>query len=139
LPSDPHRRWRRTTFESHDPEQNDVVNVDVLFVGLAVSDFAPAREWYERFFDRAPDVIAHEHEVMWQTISRGWLYIVRDVEHAGHGNVAMAVADIDAAAASLATRGITIGPIEWQGDAGRKSVVHDPDGNAIAIIEVIQA
>jgi hypothetical protein len=32
---------------------------------------------------------------------------------------------------------VTIGPIEREGDAGRKAVALDPDGSSIAIIEVV--
>jgi len=103
---------------------------------VPVTDFPVAQAWYVRFFGRDPDVVAHETEVMWRTTDRGWLYIVRDPEHAGSAIVAMAVADIDGAIASLADRSIACGPIEPEGDAGRKAVVRDPDGNSIAVIEV---
>jgi hypothetical protein len=36
----------------------------------------------------------------------------------------------------LAERGLRSGPIEIIGDAGRKAVLTDPDGNSVAIIEV---
>src|SRR5215468_1731998 len=118
------------------PCQAGVMNADVLFVGVAVSDFRAAQAWYERFFARPADVVAHEEEVMWQVTERGWLYIVRDADHAGHGIVTMAVPDIEGAASALRARGVPAGPIEPEGDAGRKAVVLDPDGNSIAIIEV---
>lgn len=112
------------------------MDVDVLFAGIAVSDFTAAQAWYERFFARPADVVAHESEVMWRVADRGWLYIVRDEDHAGGGIVAMAVPDIERAVSALAARGVTTGPIEPQGNAGRKAVALDPDGNSIAIIEV---
>jgi hypothetical protein len=112
------------------------MDVDVLFVGLAVSDFHASLAWYERFFDRAADVVAHETEVMWQITDRGWLYVLRDVDHAGNGIVTLAVPDIEDAVSALAARDIAIGPIQPEGDAGRKAVALDPDDNAIAIIEV---
>jgi predicted enzyme related to lactoylglutathione lyase len=112
------------------------MDVDVLFAGIPVSDFKAAQAWYERFFARPADVVAHEDEVMWQVTDRGWLYIVRDVDQAGHSMVAMAVPDIEEAASALAARGLAAGPIEREGDSGRKAVVLDPDGNSIAIIEV---
>jgi predicted enzyme related to lactoylglutathione lyase len=112
------------------------MDADVLFAGVAVSDFRVAQAWYERFFARPADVVAHEEEVMWQVTDRGWLYIVRDADHAGHGIVAMAVPDIEGATSALQARGVPAGPIEPEGDAGRKAVVLDPDGNSIAIIEV---
>jgi hypothetical protein len=50
---------------------------------------------------------------MWQVTDRGWLYIVGDSGRAGNSIVALAV---------RAT--------------GRKSVVLDPGGNSIGIIEI---
>lgn len=115
------------------------MDVDVLFVAMAVSDFKVARAWYEGFFARPPDLIAHDEEVMWRVTDQGWLYIVRDTERAGHGVAVMAVPDIEATTSGLQTRGITAGPIRPEGDAGRKAVVLDPAGNSIAIIEVAAA
>ena len=112
------------------------MDVEVLFSGMAVSDFAASQAWYERFLARPADVIAHENEVMWRVTDTGWLYIVRDTDHAGNGIVAMAVSDIEAATSALAARDVLTGPIEPEGDAGRKAVARDPDGNEIAIIEV---
>jgi len=112
------------------------MDVDVLFAGVAVSDFNAAQAWYEGFFARPPDVVAHEEEVMWQATERGWLYIFCDADHAGNSIVAMAVPDIEAVVAALEARGVSTGPILREGDAGRKAVVLDPDGNSIAIIEV---
>jgi catechol 2,3-dioxygenase-like lactoylglutathione lyase family enzyme len=96
------------------------------------------QDWYEHFFARPPDV-AHDEEVMWKVTEGGWLYIVRNADHAGNSIVAMAVPDIEAVVAVLEARGVTVGPIEREGDAGRKTVVFDPDGNSIAIIEVAGA
>jgi len=112
------------------------MNVDVLFADVAVTDFEAAQAWYERFFGRAPDVVAHDEEVMWRVTGGGWLYIVRDTPHAGNSIVAMAVPDIETATSALRARGVATGTIEREGDAGRKALVRDPDGNSIAIIEV---
>ena len=108
---------------------------ETLFAGVAVSDFGVARRWYEQFFDRSPDVVAHETEVMWQASPGGWLYIVRDLDHAGHSAVAIAVPNMEAMLASLQAWGIQSGPIERQSENARKAVVVDPDGNTIGIIE----
>jgi len=114
------------------------MNVDVLFAGAAVTDFEAARAWYERLFGRAPDIVAHDEEVMWQVTNAGWLYITRDAQHAGESILAMAVPDIEEAKFALEARGVATGAIEQDGDAGRKAVVRDPDGNSIAIIEVVR-
>jgi hypothetical protein len=67
-------------------------------------------------------------------IGAGWLYYVRDT--ALNSIVAMAVSDIEEATFALKARDVACGPIEPEGDAGRKAVVLDPDGDSIAIIEV---
>jgi glyoxylase I family protein len=112
------------------------VDFDVLFSGVPVSDFNAAQLWYERFFGRPADIVAHETEVMWRVSDGGWVYILRDGVRAGHGIVTMAVSDIEAAVSSLQGRDIEIGPIKPEGEAGRKAVALDPDGNSIAIIQV---
>src|SRR5258708_1292237 len=112
------------------------MNVDVLFAGVAVTEFEQARAWYERFFGRDPDIVANDEEGMWQLAGTGWLYIVGDPQHAGNSIVAMAVSNIETATSGLEARGVTTGPIEKEGEAGLKALVRDPDGNSIAIIEV---
>jgi predicted enzyme related to lactoylglutathione lyase len=118
-----------------DCETADMV-FDVLFTGVPVSDFNTSHAWYESFFGRPADIVAHELEVMWRVSDGGWLYILHDPDHAGNGIVAMAVANIEQAISALNARGVTTGPIKPEGGAGRKAVALDPDGNSIAIIEV---
>jgi predicted enzyme related to lactoylglutathione lyase len=119
-----------------DRRKNEAMDVDVLFAGIAVSDLNTALAWYERFFDRRADIVAHETEVMWQITERGWLYVLRDVGRAGSSIVTLAVPDVDAAASAIASRDIEVGPIAPEGDAGMKAIALDPDGNTVAIIEV---
>ncbi len=116
--------------------QTSWVHFDVLFSGVPVSDFAVAQLWYERFFGRPADVLAHDAEVMWRVSDGGWLYILQDPARAGQGIVTMAVPDLQVAVSSLRARGGEIGPIKPEGRAGRKAVALDPDGNTIALIEV---
>lgn len=101
-----------------------------------MSDFPAARLWYERFFGRPADLIAHDNEVLWKVTDRGWLHILRDADHAGNGIVTLAVSDLEAATTELRQRGVATGPIEPEGEAGHKSVPRDPDGNSIALVEV---
>ena len=112
------------------------MDADVLFAAAAVTDFGVARAWYERFFGRPPDVVAHDEEVMWQVTMGGWLYVLRDTERAGSSMVTVAVADIESATAELVARGLVTGPIEPEGEAGLKALVRDPEGNSIVIIQV---
>lgn len=112
------------------------MDFDVLFSGVPVSDFRAAQLWYEQFFGRPAEIVAHETEVMWRVSDGGWLYILRDGVRAGRSVVTMAVPDIDSAVSSLQGRGIEIGPVKPEGNSGRKAVALDPDGNSVAIIQV---
>ena len=112
--------------------------MEVLFAGVPVRELAPAMEWYGRLFGRSPDLMPHEHEVMWRVSEGGWLYVIQDPARAGKALVTIAVADLDSETAELAKREIYFGSIKPVGDAGRKAGVDDPDGNSIALIQVAQ-
>jgi predicted enzyme related to lactoylglutathione lyase len=112
------------------------MDIDVLFAGVPVADFAVAIGWYERLFGRVPDVVAHDREVMWRVADGGWLYVVEDAERAGRSLVTMSVPDLDAAVREIAGRGVEVVSIDAVGDAGRKAALTDPAGNAVALVEV---
>ena len=111
-------------------------SVDVLFAGVPVREFAPARTWYTTFFGRQPDVVPHEHEVMWQCAESAWLYVVQDVARAGHAIVALMVADLDAAVADLGGRGIRAARPTRRATAPGRPAFTDPDGNEVSLIDV---
>src|SRR4051812_11191405 len=113
--------------------------MELLFAGLGVAKFSDAVEWYSRLFGRAPDVVATDDEVMWRVADTGWLYVIADAARAGTGLVAIAVSDLDETITDLEARGISSGRVEQVGDAGRKSVVTDPDGNSVAFIQIAAA
>lgn len=110
--------------------------MEVLFASVPVVDLRVAMPWYERVFGRTPDVVPNDNEVMWQVAGNGWLYVIQDAERAGRTVVTISVSDLDQFVRDLAKRGVTPGPIEAVGDAGRKSIAVDDDGNAISWIEV---
>ncbi|NJC69629.1 VOC family protein [Planosporangium thailandense] len=112
------------------------MEMELLFAGVAVGAFADAVEWYGRLFGRAADVVVTDHEVMWRVAGTGWLYVIKDAARAGRSLVTISVPDLDEAVADLETRGISSGPIETVGDAGRKATVTDLEGNSIALIQV---
>jgi predicted enzyme related to lactoylglutathione lyase len=122
------------TLGRSDRKEAGMAAVDVLFAGVPVGDFEPARAWYSSFFGRPPDVVAHEREVMWRRSDPAWLYVVHDQARAGNAVVALLVADLDTAVAELAERGIRAGRAVPQGDKARKVSFTDPDGNEISLV-----
>ena len=73
---------------------------------------------------------------MWQVTEASWVYVVVDAGRAGNGVVTLTVADLDATLADLATRAVAGTPVVAVGTAGRRSVRTDPDGNAVALVEL---
>jgi len=113
--------------------------MEVLFASIPVADLQASSGWYARLFGRPADIVPNEHELMWRIAENAWLYVIEDGERAGRTVVTISVGDLDRFVADLAARGIGAGPIEPVGDAGRKAVVVDDDGNVVSWIEVAHA
>lgn len=109
-----------------------------VFAGLAVSDRDRAAAWYERLFGRPADVLPNDAEAMWQLTGSANLYLVADPARAGRGIVTLAVDDLSAGLAGIAARGIVGREIEAIPGAGRKCMFVDPDGNAVALVELVR-
>ncbi len=113
------------------------MTMEILFASVPVADLHAAMSWYEQLFGRAADIVPNENEVMWWVAGTGWLYVIEDPERAGRTAVTISVSDLDQFVADLASRGISAGPIDAVGDAGRKANVVDGDGNVISWIQVV--
>jgi predicted enzyme related to lactoylglutathione lyase len=109
---------------------------DMVFSGMPVSNLAGAVDWYTRLFGREPDIPVNDTEVMWQCADSAFIYVVLDPEHAGNSVLSAAVADLDAAVAEAAERGVLTAKIEHIGTAGRRATCTDPDGNRVALIQI---
>jgi predicted enzyme related to lactoylglutathione lyase len=113
-----------------------IVEIEVAFVGVPVTDLATGQDFFERLLGSPPDVLVKEDEVMWRMAEAAWLYVVVDPPRAGHSLAALSVGDLDATLEELAARGINPSSVEQIAPASRKATVLDPDGNTVAIIEV---
>ncbi len=112
------------------------MTIEVLFASVPVGDLHKAMPWYERLFGRVADITPNPSEVIWRMTGSGWIYVVEDPKRAGGTVVTVAVTDLDELVTDLEDRGISAGPIEVVGDAGRKANVVDSDGNVIIWIQV---
>jgi predicted enzyme related to lactoylglutathione lyase len=113
------------------------VTMEVLFASVPVANLRTAKAWYEQLFGRAPDLVPNENEVMWCVADNGWLYVIQDSERAGRTVVTVSVSDLKQFIDDLSNRGISAGPIQAVGGAGRKADVVDADGNVIRWIQVV--
>jgi catechol 2,3-dioxygenase-like lactoylglutathione lyase family enzyme len=102
-----------------------------LFAGVAVSDFAAARPWYEALFGRPPDMLPTEGEAVWHVTTSGSVYVTADPARAGGALVTIAVADLEEHATALAGRGLSLDEPGAGSGAPRQFTVTDPDGNSI--------
>jgi hypothetical protein len=107
------------------------VPVTHLFAGIAVSDFAAARQWYEALFGRPPDVLPKQGEAVWHVMASGSVYITADPARVGGALVTIAVSDLDEHAAALAIRGLTVEEQRVDSNAPRQLTITDDDGNCI--------
>ena len=112
------------------------MDVEIAFTGVAVSDLASGRDFFERLFGKPPDVLVNENEVMWRVNESAWLYTVVDPARAGHALAAFSVTDLDAALAELEGRGLQPSKLEEHEGGARKATFLDPDGNTAALIAV---
>jgi len=111
------------------------MDVEVAFTGVPVSNLDSGRDFFERLFGRPADVEVAVDEVMWRLADSAWLYVVVDQARAGHGLVALSVADLDATLAEVRQRDISPSRMEAVG-GGRKATVCDQDGNTVALISM---
>ncbi|HUC38239.1 MAG TPA: VOC family protein [Acidimicrobiales bacterium] len=112
------------------------MTMEVLFASVPVTALQASMGWYQQIFGRPADIVPNKSEVMWCVAGNGWLYVIEDPERAGRTLVTISVTDLDQFVADLASRGISAGPVEAVGDAGRKASVADADGNVISWIQV---
>src|SRR6476646_573202 len=111
------------------------MSVTHLFAGIAVSDFAGARRWYEALFGRPPDMLPMEGEAVWHVTTSASVYVTSDPPRAGSALVTIAVSDLDEHASALAARGLILREREVGSTAPRQLAVTDNDGNCIKFFE----
>jgi hypothetical protein len=65
------------------------------FLGLPVSNFSTAYEWYVRLFGREADMFPKDGEAVWHVTPDSSVYVVDDPTRAGSAMLALAVNDLD--------------------------------------------
>ena len=111
------------------------MEISYVFAGLIVADRDKAAGWYARLLGRPADMLPNDAEATWWLADQASLYLLADPDRAGQGVFTLIVPDLDAELARMAADGITPARIEVL-EAGRKSVVEDPDGNEIGLAQL---
>ncbi len=102
-----------------------------LFAGIPVADYAAARSWYERLLGSEPTFFPDDTEAVWELAEHRYVYIVQQLEHAGHARHTLFVTDLDALVAQIAERGLDPVQRETYSNGVRKITYRDLDGNEI--------
>ena len=103
-----------------------------LFAGIPVTDYAAAREWYERLFDAPPAFFPNDTEAVWEVAEHRFVYIVQRTADAGHSVLLLFVEDLEARVAQIARRGIVPFLDETYENGVRKITYRDLDGNELS-------
>jgi glyoxylase I family protein len=110
------------------------VAVSHSFAGLRVADYATAYDWYVVLLGRPADMFPHDREAVWRLTPTASIFVVEDRERAGSCLVTLALDDLEAHETRLRERGIAVAE-EVGGDAPRRLVVTDRDGNTVAFFQ----
>lgn len=112
------------------------MSISYLFAGLVVRSRDASATWYATLLGRPADILPNDAEATWQLTGTSSLYLLADPVRAGHGVFTLVVDDLESYLEQVLARGITPGTIEEVGTAGRKSVIIDPDGNAVSVVQL---
>jgi len=110
------------------------VLITYVFAGLPVAEYEAAYEWYEQLFGRAADMFPHDAEAVWRLTPNSAVYVVQDPGRAGSGLLTAALEDLDVHERRMRQAGVTFEELA-SGDAPRRLVVIDPDGNAVTFFQ----
>jgi metallophosphoesterase (TIGR00282 family) len=112
------------------------VAVSEVFASIPVGDRDAAVGWYGRLLGRPPDLIPNEDEAAWRITDGGWIYVIADAARAGSSLQTLLVEDLDGLLASVAARGVAIGPVAVMSNGVRHTTLTDADGNRLKLGQV---
>lgn len=108
--------------------------INSVLAVVTVADHDAALDWYERLLGRPATRRPMDGLAEWQLTETGALQVVRDAERAGRALLTLSLDDLDAYAAALAARGLTLGAIDT-GVVGRFASIADPEGNTVTLVD----
>jgi catechol 2,3-dioxygenase-like lactoylglutathione lyase family enzyme len=123
------------TIDSPIPTAVVTMSIRNAIACVAVKDLNTSLPWYERLVGRGPDR-AEPDMVEWIFEQGGRLQLHQQPGRAGHGSVAIAVGNLDTEMLHLNKWGISAGDV-IRSSAERTLVIEDPDGNSIALSEML--
>lgn len=108
--------------------------IDLTLAHVSVSDLDAAETWYAQVFEREPDARPMEGLIEWRFATDHGLQVFVDREAAGRSTVVIGLADFDAAVSRLDGLGIDHAGVQ-PGGGGRLTILADPDGNRVVLLD----
>lgn len=106
-----------------------------LFAGIPVSDFAAAKQRYERLLGGEPTFMAHATEAVWELAPERWVFVVEEPARAGGAMFTILVDDLEGKVAEIAARGVEPDERVAYENGARKAIYRDGDGNELSFGE----
>jgi hypothetical protein len=113
-----------------------IMSIRNAIASIAVKNLNSASPWYERLMGRGPDRVSAPDAVEWICEQGGRLQLHQQPSRAGLGSVVLAVGNLDAEVLQLSKWGIGCGEVT-RSSAARTLIIEDPDGNIIALAEML--
>ena len=110
------------------------MSIDNALASVPVRDVDAAAEWYGQLLEQAPTRLMDE-VAEWKFDGGGGLQAYQASERAGGGSVTLAVTGIERHAEALRASGLE--PQVGGNDRVKTLMIKDPDGNSIALAEVL--
>lgn len=125
---------------SPEPKAIVVVNMSIrnAIASIAVKELKVSLPWYEKLVGRGPDRADQDGAVEWVFEQGGRLQLHQQPARAGRGSLTLAVGNLDTEMLQLNNSGIPAGDV-IRNSAERILIIEDPDGNTIALAEMLLA
>lgn len=108
------------------------MEIDV-FAGIAVTDLARSREWYDALLGDVETFVPNDTEQVWTLGVGRHVYVEVDPERAGRSVCTLFVEDLDGFLIAATERGLRPESEETYDNGVRKTIFRDPDGNEVGV------
>ena len=112
-------------------------NINSVISVIPVKNFELALEWYQKLFEREPDLVPMEGIAEWQLLENAWIQVSIDLERAGSTTVVIVVNDLESKCKVILDANLPIGEIVEYPEVIKMAEIIDEEGNKISFVQDI--
>ncbi|PHR74452.1 MAG: hypothetical protein COA66_01280 [Arcobacter sp.] len=112
-------------------------NINSVISVIPVKNFELALEWYQKLFEREPDLVPMEGIAEWQLLENAWIQVSIDLERAGSTTVVIVVNDLESKCKVILDANLPIGEIVEYPEVIKMAEIIDKEGNKISFVQDI--